>query len=734
MATYQTALAVQRKIKDQYLQFSGLHGISLGKREGQEEWTIYFHVIKKLPLEQVAEKERIPKIIDGVPTKVIEHEPMKPLVDDKKYRPVQGGCQIETKAGLGTLGCFLKRSDDNSKTYFLTNQHVLSSGIASQATKRRGGEIGEHLESKLTKQVDGAIGVLEEGITVDPNIIVIGEIKGTYTVTEKDIDKKPYKVLKYGRTTSCTWGQLTNIHYAGRRTDGWLFEDQYFITAGSSPFSDKGDSGSVVLNEDRKVIALLWGDGIGHSTASPIQMVLDTFSTSSYQYNIMQTITKAAVETVPSSPSVSNTAISSASFSSSSSSSSSSAPKQPNIQIFNRSNETSLTTALFIFDTDAPVAWQTAVIKKNNSAPIYTPDDFAIVAKFPEEKQANATYKVQNEEDLFTVSRQGNTPKLTIDDNINGDPDEDQLYVVVKRSVGHLTQVGLSKNNKLFTEWLDTSPGDTQVISFPKKFYLAVVEDDVVEGTPLNPSSLLTPLVEMEAGQFGIIEDNQSNKYQIKVSNVAPPSVTNSIGSTETTINNLTQSSSSSSTPAIVPVIGSGKITLHEYAFNMANTKEYPYQTLAFSPITSCLSVTLICEDGAIVGGHCVMMPFSFWYIISNLAKLVGSRKVSHVCVVGSDVWLNTQNLQAIAQGTDSNFFVSPAENQESMVKNEKLAISHILSNSLEQAIRGILTNTGAMKYFQHFSGDALNVSCTAEVDKAVLIVNQNTYEFDYNQ
>ena len=58
MATYQMALAVQRKIKDQYLKFSGLHGISLGKRKGEEEWTIYFHVIKKLPLEHEDETSR----------------------------------------------------------------------------------------------------------------------------------------------------------------------------------------------------------------------------------------------------------------------------------------------------------------------------------------------------------------------------------------------------------------------------------------------------------------------------------------------------------------------------------------------------------------------------------------------------------------------------------------------------------------------------------------------------
>jgi hypothetical protein len=94
-------------------------------------------------------------------------------------------------------------------------------------------------------------------------------------------------VAKLGRTTGLTRGRVTAFELdnaiVGFDIGNLRFDDQIEIEgAGADPFSDGGDSGSLILSADRRGIALLFagGDqgganGQGLTYANPLRAVLD---------------------------------------------------------------------------------------------------------------------------------------------------------------------------------------------------------------------------------------------------------------------------------------------------------------------------------------------------------------------------------------------------------------------------------------------------------------------------
>jgi hypothetical protein len=85
----------------------------------------------------------------------------------------------------------------------------------------------------------------------------------------------------------------------------WSFTDQMGITGDTSipPFSDEGDSGSVVVNNDNEVVGLLWGGDKGGSGgyATPIQSVESELQISictASQKGVINTVPGAAIHTI----------------------------------------------------------------------------------------------------------------------------------------------------------------------------------------------------------------------------------------------------------------------------------------------------------------------------------------------------------------------------------------------------------------------------------------------------
>jgi len=88
-------------------------------------------------------------------------------------------------------------------------------------------------------------------------------------------------VYKVGRTTGITEGRVGATELdglvVGFDQGGVSFDGQIQIKAtGSKPFSQGGDSGSLIVDAQRRAVALLFaGNGVDSTFANPIATVLD---------------------------------------------------------------------------------------------------------------------------------------------------------------------------------------------------------------------------------------------------------------------------------------------------------------------------------------------------------------------------------------------------------------------------------------------------------------------------
>lgn len=94
-----------------------------------------------------------------------------------------------------------------------------------------------------------------------------------------------------------------------------------------------------------------------------------------------------------------------------------------------------------------------------------------------------------------------------------------------------------------------------------------------------------------------------------------------------------------------------GKLILHECTFNSINGKDPDMNTLEYSAVVTGLTITCICADGTIAGGYITANPFSLWYVTSNVASLITGKKVTKICLMGAQVWLDAVQLQQLADG-----------------------------------------------------------------------------------
>ncbi|MFP2925679.1 trypsin-like peptidase domain-containing protein [Pyxidicoccus sp. 3LG] len=271
---YKRILDIKRQAEADLLKLPGVHGVSIGYKvvgdQRTDELAIVVHVSNKVAEEQLAPEERIPRSIQGVSTDVIAHPQPGAQADSSRYRPLKGGCQLEFRDWNGTLGAIVKRQSDGVFC-LLTNQHVLpSDGTVYQPSTQSGNEIADVANHVLSKKVDGAIAKLRAGVNWTNWVLGAGAIQGTYTVSINDITGLGYPVQKYGRTTGWTHGRVTQLHYSGKRKDGWEFEDQLFISSDGGAFSSPGDSGSVAVDGQGRIVGLLWGGTGTDSIASPI--------------------------------------------------------------------------------------------------------------------------------------------------------------------------------------------------------------------------------------------------------------------------------------------------------------------------------------------------------------------------------------------------------------------------------------------------------------------------------
>lgn len=267
-------------------------------------------VEKKLPLDLIRAKDLVPPEVFGLKTDVVETGRIKALADPtKKHRPAPAGVSVgHYKITAGTLGAWVLDSENPlAGWHILSNNHVLANVNEAiegdrilQPGPHDGGSVSEDQiavlkrfvplvftedppNCKIAIAVEKLINYLPERLCRRHRVKSYARTDETNTVdcalaaplTQTDVDLSindigfhtgrtvhsilGMQVQKSGRTTGVTTGKVVQIEVAaivdmgnGKKA---LFTDQ--IVADNS-MSAGGDSGSLVLDMDKKITGLLF--------------------------------------------------------------------------------------------------------------------------------------------------------------------------------------------------------------------------------------------------------------------------------------------------------------------------------------------------------------------------------------------------------------------------------------------------------------------------------------------
>jgi hypothetical protein len=214
----------------------------------------------------------------------------------QKARPVVTGISCSHEQGEpGTIACFVKNlGDEMSPRFVLSNNHVL--GLSNLAVPTdvvlqpaffdlpAGDNAIGHFERLVTlvavhNLVDAAIAQVDVQCLVRAVFGRPTPIKGIRKTPLQTGDK----VIKVGRTTGETHGTVFALGVKDLEVDfegtSRFFDQQIEITpADEDPFCDRGDSGSLILDEDSFAVGLLFGKSDGADRlayANPISKVLE---------------------------------------------------------------------------------------------------------------------------------------------------------------------------------------------------------------------------------------------------------------------------------------------------------------------------------------------------------------------------------------------------------------------------------------------------------------------------
>jgi len=299
-------------------------GVAIGNkvirgRETDERCIVVFVEAKK-PEAQLRHWDVVPKTFGSVRTDIVEtgrfhalrSEQAIDLERTKRIRPAPGGVSIgHVRITAGTLGVLARR---NGRPVILSNNHVLANQNAGrvgdpvlqpgpadggrlqdtiarlvdfvpiQFKEREPGPIArflarlfgpllhaagwglKRLPTGQSNLVDAAVAEPIETRLVAPDILGIGRVRGT---KEPDIGMR---VRKSGRTTGVTAGRITaidavvEVDYGGPTA---IFREQIV----SDLLSKGGDSGSLVVDEGRRAVGLLFAGGATTTLINPIAAV-----------------------------------------------------------------------------------------------------------------------------------------------------------------------------------------------------------------------------------------------------------------------------------------------------------------------------------------------------------------------------------------------------------------------------------------------------------------------------
>ena len=281
-----------------------LVGIGIGSkrvrgRRRAKVTAVQFFVAHKLPEHPIDERHRLPTSWHGHPTDVIQVGRFSATSGPQdQSRPALLGSSIGAISGIdstyGTLGAVVRRTGQTSPRMVLSCNHVLSNWeqFTPQTTILQPAPVdgGTDPTASIARLSAVAPLVGAKRGRVDAAVAELGDPNAVRPAFPPDvaplIDSTPaiaverQKVHKVGRSTGVTRGEIMSAGAAFTVDSGdpdiglILLEDQLLIRDLGRPFSDFGDSGSlVVATQERRALGLVCARSTGYSVANRITNV-----------------------------------------------------------------------------------------------------------------------------------------------------------------------------------------------------------------------------------------------------------------------------------------------------------------------------------------------------------------------------------------------------------------------------------------------------------------------------
>lgn len=310
-------LLLKRNVVGVGLGYKISHGVSTG------ELSLVVSVTHKVDPSALAAEDMVPRVLDGVKTDVVETGVLRAFQEPQdRWRPVvpPGVSVGHYRITAGTFGCLVHRGGD---VFILSNNHVLAdvnNGQPGDAILQPGPADGGTTDdriatladyvpidfgatepecpiaewsAKLMNYVAGAFGSSHQlkAVKQTPGVnkvdaalarplspdLVSGEILHIGVPIGVATAALGMEVQKSGRTTGYTQGTVTQID-ATVRID---YDGPSAIFAGqlvASPMSQRGDSGSAILDMDRRVVGLLFAGSDAATIINPIEEVFSALN------------------------------------------------------------------------------------------------------------------------------------------------------------------------------------------------------------------------------------------------------------------------------------------------------------------------------------------------------------------------------------------------------------------------------------------------------------------------
>lgn len=130
-------------------------------------------------------------------------------------------------------------------------------------------------ETQAVNRVDAAIARPVSPSLIHPEVIGLGRLTGS---TQPAVGEP---VHKSGRTTETTHGEVSQVNVTARVQYGAgrtaTFEGQAVVTSSAGPFSQGGDSGSAVVDDENRFVGLLFAGSDQITLINPAADVLEAF-------------------------------------------------------------------------------------------------------------------------------------------------------------------------------------------------------------------------------------------------------------------------------------------------------------------------------------------------------------------------------------------------------------------------------------------------------------------------